>query len=120
MAVVYSTAVKTARMTATRDYFADGSLELLDGSNNVIATWGLSGSGGTIATTFWTITVDSLTVTAGASGTVTAARLKNAAGTAGLTGLTAGTSGTDVIISPTNVITSGQNLTLVSAVIGHA
>lgn len=48
MAVTYATAVKTARMTATRDHFADGTLEILDASNNVLVTFGLSASGGTV------------------------------------------------------------------------
>lgn len=45
MAVTYNTAVKTTRMTATRDYFANGTLEIQTSGDAVLATFGLSASG---------------------------------------------------------------------------
>jgi len=119
MSVNYNAAVKTARMTATRDYFANGSLEILDGSNNVLATFGLSAGGGTISGDTWTLTWDATTVAASGAGTAAGARLKNSGGSSHLTGLTVGTSGTDIIIDNTS-IASGQDCTIVSSTLQHA
>jgi hypothetical protein len=119
MAVTYATAVKTARITATRDHFADGTLEILTSANAVLATFGLSGTGGTISGDTWTLAFDAGTVTAGATGTAAKAQIKNSTGTANLTGLTVGTSGADINLSSTS-INSGQNVTLSSATIQHA
>lgn len=118
MAINYTNAVKTARITATRDHFADGTLEILDGTT-VLATFGLSVSGGTIATDTWTLTFDATTVSAGATGTADSAQIKTSVGTADLTGLTVGTSGTDIIIDNTSINT-GQNVTVSNATIQHA
>lgn len=119
MAVTYAAAVKTARMTATRDHFADGTLEILNASSGVIATFGLSATGGTVSGDVWTLAFDASTVAASAGGTATSARIKNAGGTANLTGLTVGTSGSDINLDNTSVST-GQNITLSAATITHA
>lgn len=120
MAVTYATAVKTARMTATRDHFADGTLEIgTSGMASVLATFGLSATGGTVTNGVWTLALDASTVAASASGTAAAARIKNSGGTANLTGLTVGTSGSDINLDNTS-INSGQNVTLSSATITHA
>ena len=118
MAVTYTTAVKTDRITATRDYFANGTLEILDGAT-VLATFGLSASGGTIATDTWTLVFDASTVAAGATGVADGAQIKNSVGTAGITGLTVGTAGSDINLDNTS-INSGQDVTLSSATIQHA
>lgn len=118
MAVTYNTAVKTARITATRDYFANGTLEIQDASNNVLVTFGLSAGGGTIAGAVWTITFDASTVAASAAGTAAKAQIKTSGGSAHLTGLTVGTSGSDINLDNTS-ISSGQNVTLSSATITH-
>lgn len=120
MAVTYATAVKTARMTATRDHFADGTLEIgTSGMSSVLATFGLSASGGSISGAVWTLAFDNGTVAASAGGTAAAARIKNSGGTANITGLTVGTSGSDINLDNTN-IANGQNVTLSSATITHA
>jgi len=119
MSVDYNVAVKTARLTATRDYFADGTLELQDASSTVIATFGLGASGGTIATDTWTLTFDANTVVASATGVATKAVIKNSTGDAHITGLTVGESGTDIVIDNSD-INSGQNVTMNSAAIQHA
>lgn len=119
MAVNYATAVKTARITATRDHFADGTLEILTAADAVLAVFGLSASGGTIAGAVWTLVFDASTVTAGATGTAAKAQIKTAGGTANLTGLTVGTSGADINLSSVS-LNSGQNVTLSSATITHA
>jgi hypothetical protein len=123
MAVTYSTAVKTARMTATRDEVANGTLELLSAGDVVLAIFGLSATGGSVTNDEWTLAFDAATVTgeAGASGGVdaTKAQIKTSGGTAVITGLTVGTSGTDIVLDNNN-IDEGQDVTLSSATITHA
>lgn len=120
MAVTYTNAVKTARITATRDHFANGTLEILDtNGTTVIATFGLDAAGGTIATDTWTLVFDATTVAAGNTGTAATAQIKTAGSAADLTGLTVGTAATDIIIDNTS-INSGQNVTVSSATIQHA
>lgn len=123
MAVIYNVAVKTARMTATRDYFAGGSLELLSAANQVLAVFTLSGTGGTVSGDTWTLAVTAGTVqgeaAAGAGTTATQARIKNSSGDAHLTGLTVGLSAADLVMTNTS-ITSGQDVTLSSGSIQHA
>ena len=119
MPVTYNAAVKTSRMTATRDYFADGVLEILTAGDAVLATFGLSASGGTISGAVWTLAFDASTVSAGATGTAAKAQVKNAGGSAHLTGLTVGTSGADINLISTS-ISSGQPIQLTAATITHA
>jgi hypothetical protein len=123
MAVTYSTAVKTARMTATRDEVANGTLELLSAGDVVLAIFGLSATGGSVANGVWTLAFDATTVqgAAGAAGGVdaTKAQIKDSGGTAEITGLTVGTSGTDIVLDNNN-IDEGQDVTLSSATITHA
>ena len=116
----YATALKTARITATRDHFADGTLVIqTTGGATDLVTFGLSASGGTIATDTWTLTFDATTVAAAATGTAAEAVIRTSGASADITGLTVGTSGTDIIIDNTS-ITSGQNVTVNSATIQHA
>lgn len=123
MAVTYNIAVKTSRMTATRDYFANGTLEIQAADNTVLAIFGLSGSGGSVASGVWTLTFDSDTVSAesgaGTGKTATKAQIKTSGGSAHLTGLTVGLSASDVIVDNTS-IASGQQITMSSATITHA
>ena len=120
MAVNYATPVKTSRMTATRDHFAGGTLEIgTSGMAAVLATFTLTAGGGTISNDVWTLAFSAASVTASASGTAAAARIKNSGGTANLTGLTVGTSGSDINLDSTS-ISSGQTVTLSSATIAHA
>lgn len=119
MAVTYATAVKTARMTATRDHFANGTLEILTAADGVLAVFGLAASGGSIAGAVWTLAFDAGTVAASGSGTAAKAQIKTAGGTANLAGLTVGLSGSDINLDSVS-ITSGQNVTLSSATITHA
>jgi len=107
-------------MTATRDQVADGTLEIgTAGMAAVLATFGLSATGGSVATDTWTLAFDAGTVAASGSGTAAAAQIKTFGGTAVITGLTVGTSAADIILDSVS-ITSGQNVTLSSATIQHA
>jgi ribosomal protein S8E len=122
MAVTYHADVKTERITATRDYFADGTLEILTAADVLLVSFGLSAGGGSIAGAVWTLAFDAGTVAAAASGTAAKAQIKRSAAngsSAHLTGLTVGTSGTDIILDSTS-ITAAQNVTLSSATITHA
>jgi hypothetical protein len=120
MAVIYNTAVKTSRMTATRDYFANGTLEILDVDNVVLAIFGLSVSGGSVTSGVWTLAFDASTVVASATGIATKARIKNSGGDAHLTGLTVGTTSSYDINMSLVSFTSGLDVTLTSATIAHA
>lgn len=119
MAVTYATAVKTDRITATRDYFANGTLEILTAADALLATFGLSASGGSISTDTWTLAFDASTVTASGTGTASKAQIKDSLGNAHLTGLTVGTGSEDIVLDNTS-INSGQDVTLSSATIQHA
>lgn len=120
MAVNYTNAVKTERITATRDYFANGDLRIgTAGMGTILATFGLSASGGTISSDTWDLALDAATVAAAASGTAAEAEIRTSGGTVGISGLTVGTSGSDINLDNTS-INSGQNVTLSSATIQHA
>jgi len=120
MAVTYDNTVKAARMTATRDAVANGTLEIgTAGMAAVLVTFGLSATGGTISNGAWTLAFDASTVAASAGGTAAAARIKDSGGTARITGLTVGTSGSDINLDNTS-INSGQNVTLSSGTLNHA
>lgn len=122
MSVNYATAAKTSRMTATRDHFADGTLEIgTAGMVLVLATFGLSASGGSVAGAVWTLGFDASTViaSAGAATIAAEARIKTSGGSADLTGLTVGLSGADINLDSVS-ISLGQNVTLTAGTITHA
>jgi hypothetical protein len=111
-------------MTATRDYFADGDLEILTSGDSLLVTFPLSAVGGTVATGAWTFSFGagstaSHTSAAGAGGTAAKAQIKTSGGDGHLTGLTVGTAATDIILDNLS-IASGQNVTINSAAITHA
>ncbi len=128
MSVTYTTAVKTARMTAVRDAIdgggAAGRLEIgTAGMASILATITLGYSGASTGT----VTNGVLTLagfprsdtSADNSGTAAAARIRTSAGTDIVTGLTVGTSGADINLDSV-AITAGQQVTLTSATITHA
>lgn len=128
MAVTYSTAVKTARMTAVRDQIdaggAAGRIEIgTSGMGTILATITLGYSGastGTISGAVLTLAgFPRSDTSADNTGTAAEARIRTSAGVDVVTGLTVGTSGTDVILDSTS-ITAGQTVTLNSATITHA
>jgi len=98
MFITYAMAVKTARMTATRDHFANGSIDIMAANDTVLATFGLSASGGTISNDTWTLAVDAATVQgedeAGAGTVATKADIKTSGGAANIPGLTVGPAST--------------------------
>lgn len=119
MSLTYGLPVKTARMTATRDHFANGTLEI--GTLNmgtVLATFTLSASGGTVTNDKWTLGFVNTTVSTSAAGIAANARLKTSGGSVDISGLTVGVS-CDIVIDTTS-LKSGQNVTVTSATITHA
>jgi hypothetical protein len=115
MAINYRTSLKTTRMNSVvtdmdsgtppgllRIFTAGYALQLVEFTlNNPSAS--VSGA---------TLTFNGLTKTASASnsGTAAIARIVNGSGTTIVDGLTVGTSGTDIVISPSTTITSGQTV----------
>ena len=125
MPVIYDATVKAARMTATRDIFANGTLELMSASNVVLAIFGLSADAGDVAADVWTLEFDAGTVTgtagAGVGTTATKAQIKTSGGTVRISGLTVGLpeSGADLELINTS-ISNGQPVVIDSATFQHA
>lgn len=122
MSVILNVAVKEDVMTAIRDYFADGTLEILSAADAVLAIFQLTDTGGSVTGAVWTIALDSSSTTgetaAGAGTAATKARIKNVGGDAHLTGLTVALSAADVILDNTSIAV-GQTVTLTSLTITH-
>lgn len=128
MAVTYTTAVKTSRMTAVRDAIdgggAAGRLEIGSAAMAaILATITLGYSGATTGTISGAVLTlagfPRSDTSADNTGTAAAARIRTSAGTDIITGLTVGTSASDINLDSTS-ITAGQNVTVSSATITHA
>lgn len=123
MAVVYTTAVKSARMSAV--VTAIGSTGVLEigttGMASILATFTLNNPPGTVTNGVLTLSgFPKSDTSADNTGTAAAARIRTATGgTDIITGLTVGTSATDIILDSLS-ITTGQTVTLNSATITHA
>ena len=122
MAIIYSTAVKTARMNAVVTQIGStGVLEIgTAGMAAIIASIPLNATAGTVSGAVLTLSGMPKTVAAAAPGVAAAARIRTATGgTDVITGLTVGTTGSDINIDNTS-INAGQNVTINSAKITHA
>lgn len=124
MAVTYTTAVKTARMTAVRDAIDGGSaagyIEIgTAGMSTVLATIPLTDPCGTVSNGVLTFTMPHSDTSADNTGTAAAARIRASNATDVVTGLTVGTSGADINLDSVN-ITAGQTVTLTAGSITHA
>lgn len=125
MAVVYTNAVKIARMNAVTT--AAGATAVLEigttAMGTVLATIALGNPIAGAATGAGVLTLSGFPRTdssADATGTAAAARLRTTTGgTDIITGLTVGLSAADVILDSLS-ITAGQSVTLNSAVFTHA
>lgn len=125
MAVVYTNAVKIARMNAVTT--AAGTTAVLEigtaAMGTVLATINLGNPIAGAATGAGVLTLSGFPrsdTAADASGTAAAARIRTATGgTDIITGLTVGTSGSDINLDSTS-ITTGQTVTINSATITHA
>lgn len=130
MAVNYSTATKSARMTSVQQQVdlgaGPGKLVLYTaGKTTTLATFTLADPCGTVTTGVLTFSDQNgglpgiLNTTASGAGVAAEAEVKDSDDTVVITGLTVGTSGTDLILDNTN-ITVTQNITINSATITHA
>ena len=125
MAVNYTTAVKNSRLSAVVTAIGGtGVIEIGTAAMAaILATFTLAATAGTASNGVLTFAGNPAfpqTVTAAATGTAAAGRIRTATGgTDIVTGLTVGTSGTDIVLDSTS-ITSGQSVKLSSATITHA
>jgi hypothetical protein len=123
MSVVYTTAVKNARLDAVVSQIGStGVLEIgTTGMASVLATITLNSTAGTTSGGVLTFSGFPKSDTAAdATGTAAAARIRTATGgTDIVTGLSVGTAGTDIVLDNTS-INVGQTVTINSATITHA
>ena len=125
MAVVYSTATKTARMTAVRDQIDAGSgpgvLQIgTTGMASILAEITLNDPSGTISSDVLSLSgFPKSDTSANNTGTAAAARIRDSNGNDVITGLTVGLSAADIILDSVS-ITAGQTVTINSASITHA
>lgn len=123
MAIVYSTAVKNARLEAVVSQIGTtGVLEIgTTGMATVLATIALANPAGTASAGVLTFSgFPRSDTSADNSGTAAAARIRTASGgTDVITGLTVGLSASDIILDSVG-ITAGQTVTINSASITHA
>lgn len=125
MAVIYSTATKTARMNAVVAQIdagaAAGKLEIgTAGMATVLATFTLNDPCGTVSGAVLTLSGFPKSDTAADNtGTAAAARIRDSNNVDIITGLTVGLSGTDIVLDSVN-FTTGQTVTINSATITHA
>lgn len=122
MAVVYTTAVKNARLDAvTTQIGTSGKLEIgTTAMAATLATITLNSTAAAAASSgVLTFSGFPKTVAAAGTGTAAAARVRKSDNTDIITGLTVGTSSADIILDSTS-ITSGQNVTINSATLSHA
>ena len=128
MAVTYSTAIKTLRMTATRDGIdagvGNGSIEIgTTAMALVLATIPLAATCGTVSNGVLAFTMPQSDLSANAAGNADAAQIKNGDGVVVVTGLTVGIAADvpvpDIIMGDT-YIAEGQEVKLELASITHA
>jgi hypothetical protein len=111
------TAINNAAAAASATALASGTVEILDGSGNVLASAGLGAPTSSGATT--TMGGFPKTVTASGSGTAATARYRTSAAADWKTGMPCGTSGTQVVLSSLS-ITAGQSVLITSATLAHS
>jgi hypothetical protein len=124
MAVTYSTATKTARMTAVLNQIDGGTgagkIKIRDSGNAVLVTIILSDPSATVSGDTLTFSgFPKSDTSADATGTAANAIITDSSDVTIISGLTVGTSASDVILDSVS-ITAGQTVTLNSATIQHA
>lgn len=122
MPVIYSTAVKTARMEAVVDEIgSSGVLQIgTAGMSSILAEFSLESTAGTVAGAVLTLSGFPKSDTdANNGGTAAAARILDGSSNNVVSGLTVGTSAADIILDSV-AITQGQTVTISSAAFNHA
>ena len=125
MAINYRASLKTTRMTAVRDDVDSGAgaglLRIFTAAYALqLAEFTCNDPCGTVSGDVLTFSGLTKTAVASNNGTAAVARLVNSTGTTIVDGLTVGTSGTDIIISPSTTITSGQTVEWTAGTITHS
>lgn len=134
MAVVYSAALKTARMQLVSDLVAAktpvassgsptaGSLVIgtssLSGATGVLATFPLPTTPFTVAGAVATLAGTPMSGEGSASGTAAKAEIRDSGGNAIVSGLTVGVLGADVLVGSTTIV-AGQPVDVLSGTITH-
>lgn len=126
MTVTYTTATKSARMTAVVTTIGtSGKIKLFTAGDVLLATFTLASTAGTVTNGVLTFsdangaTAGILNTTASGAGTATKASVTTSADVDVITGLTVGTSATDLVMD-NNVLAVAQAITINSATITHA
>lgn len=123
-APTYIASVKEARMTATRDAVASGSIDLLDATSNVLASVSLTVAAGTVTGDTWTLAFDGTgtgTAAAGTGTTATSARINDSVGTPTITNLSVGATGSGAAVTLNNTsIAENQTVEFTGGTITHA
>lgn len=126
MAVTYRASLRTTRITSVLTDIDSGvgaaTVEIgTAGFAAVIAIFTLSDPAGTVSGDVLTFSsMPKSTTGVGGGGVAAEARIKEVGGTVIVSGLTVGTSGTNLIISPSTTIASGQTVNLTALTITHA
>lgn len=121
MAINYTTAVKSARMTAVLTAIGSaGYIEIgTTGMATVLATIPLANPAGTVTGGVLTFTMPASDLSADATGKAAAARVRASGGTDVITGLTVDTSAADIVFISTDFV-AGQEVKLETGSIAHA
>jgi len=126
MSVDYSVAVINSRLqqvvNATDAGVGPGVLRLLDSVGGTLSSLALSKPSGTVSNgVIQFLGLSLIDPAAAAGGFAVAARVEDSAGTTIYSGLSVGTStASEVILSPTNLITAGETIAITAATItGH-
>jgi len=123
MAIVYSAAAETARMTAVRDEIDNGGAGKIQIGTalmvTVLAEIDLDSVCGTVTADVLTLSsFPKSDINANATGTAAEARIINGGATDVVTAISVGTTGSDINLDSVN-ITAGQTLTLDSFTLTH-
>jgi len=122
--MIYSTALKTARMSVVVNAIDAGALggtiEIgTTGMASVLATITLDAVSGTVTDgVIFMSSFPKSDTNAAATGVATEARIRDSNGVDIITGLTVGLNGSDIVLDNLSIVT-GQIVTLYSAVIAH-
>ena len=124
--ITYSSATKSARMTAVVTAIgASGKLKLFTAGDVLLATFTLAATAGTVSGSVLTLsdangaTAGILNATAVAAGTATKASVTTSGDVDVITGLTVGLSASDLVMD-NNAINTSQVVTVNSATFTHA
>lgn len=122
MAITYSAALKTARLTAILNAIDAGSgpgtLEVTTAGGVLLATETLAKPSATVSGSTLTFSGVPISSTVATSGTAALARIKDSSGTVVIDGLTVGTSNANIVLNTTALV-QNQTLTLNSGTITH-